>query len=212
MLPFCVPLSRPMCTLHRPQSPLVIRPIIINLAWHKQRTLQNSIFLAGTTHFTCTNASLHVPQVASVPQASDSSWCSHITTYTTTSHSGASYRPLTTSSRPSTARPATPRAAHHGSHPRPASAQDHTGRLAAGDTSPHSPVSSVAAAAAVLRIDTGHLHVTQLVQSKGQQQSGFRSVSPISGGSTGATLSPAQTPCSVLSRPTTAGQHSLLLA
>ncbi|KAL0041510.1 hypothetical protein WJX79_005750 [Trebouxia sp. C0005] len=146
-------------------------------------------------------------QVASVPQASDSSWCSHITTYTTTSHSGASYRPLTTSSRPSTARPATPRAAHHGSHPRPASAQDHTGRLAAGDTSPHSPVSSVAAAAAVLRIDTGHLHVTQLVQSKGQQQSGFRSVSPISGGSTGATLSPAQTPCSVLSRPTTAGQR-----
>ena len=77
-------------------------------------------FLAGYTHFTCTNASLHLPQVASVPQASDSSWCSHVTTYTTTTHSGVTYRPLTTP-RPSTAHPATPRAAHHGSHPRPAS-------------------------------------------------------------------------------------------
>ncbi|KAL0050091.1 hypothetical protein WJX82_004313 [Trebouxia sp. C0006] len=148
-------------------------------------------------------------QVASVPQASDSSWCSQIPTYTTTTHSGASYRPLTTSSRPSTAHLATPRAAHHGSHPRPASARDHTGRLATGHASAHSPGSSVAAAAAaaVLRMDGGHLHVTQLVQSKGQQQSGFRSVSPISGGSTGATPSPAQTPCSVLSRPSTAGQR-----
>ena len=168
--------------------------------------------LAGFTPFRCTNASLHLPQVASVPQASDSSWCSHITTYTTTTHSGASYRPLTSSSRPSTAQPATPRAAHHGSHPRPASARDHTGRLAAGHASPHSPGSSVSAAAALLRMDGGHIHVMQLVQSKGQQQSGFRSVSPISGGSTGATPSPAQTPCSVLSRPSTAGQHSLLLA
>ncbi|KAL0042270.1 hypothetical protein WJX77_008145 [Trebouxia sp. C0004] len=146
-------------------------------------------------------------QVASVPQASDSSWCSHITTYTTTTHSGATYRPLTTSSRPSTAHPATPRAAHHGSRPRPASAQDHTSRLAAGHVPAHSPGSSVSAAAAVLRMDSGHIHVTQLVHSKGQQQSGFRCVSPISGGSTGATPSPAQTPCSVLSRPSTAGQR-----
>jgi len=153
-----------------------------------------------------------VPQVASVPQASDSSWCSNIATYTTTTHSGASYRPTTTSSRPSTAHPATPRAAHHASHPRPASARDHTGRFAAVHATAHSPGSSVTAAAAVLRMDSGHLHVTQLIQSKGQQQSGFRSVSPVSGGSTGATPSPAQTPCSVLSRPSTAGQHSLLLA
>lgn len=169
-------------------------------------------FSGGFTHFRCTNASLHVQQVVSVPQPSDSSWSSHITTYTSTTLSGVSYRPLTSSSRPSTAHPATPRAAHQGSHPRPASARDHTGRLTAGHASAHSPGSPVSAAAAVVRMDNGHLHVTQLVQSKGQQQSGYRSVSPVSGGSTGATPSPAQTPCSVLSRPSTAGQHRLLFA
>ena len=152
-----------------------------------------------------------------VLQSADAMWHANshtaAVTYASTTHSGISYRPSTASNRPSTAsnRPST--ASHRPStaHPscftpvpssrqaRPASARESSGR------------GSAAALAGGLRDKTSMLgssvvahpdmQITKLLHSKG-----YRSVSPMSDGSTGATPSPAQTPCSVLSRPTTAGR------
>ena len=115
--------------------------------------------------------------------------------YTSTTHGTVSYRPVVSSSRPSTAQPSSPRAVFNSPRPRPASAQQPTNSRMSASSAPVSkdrPHVQPAAHAA--------LQVNSLVHSRGH-----RSVSPISGGSTGATPSPAQTPCSVLSRPSTAG-------
>lgn len=148
-------------------------------------------------------------QVASMSQTSGDSWTAQVVTYTSTSHSGVSYRPSTSCSRPSTAHPATPQAANHTPRRRPTSACDRTAKPASGHTLPQRPMSSLSAAVAVSGLDTGHLHITQLVHSKAQQQLGQRPVSPFSGGSSCVTPSPAHTPSSVLSRPGTAGKGGL---
>lgn len=121
-------------------------------------------------------------------------------TYTSTTHSGVSYRPLTASSRPFTADPLSPRAKPNSRQARPASAQESSSRRSvaslAGGLQGKATMSSD-----VLQSDTTHLQITRLMDSRGR-----RSVSPMSEGSSGATPSPVQTPCSVLSRPNTAGR------
>ena len=141
-----------------------------------------------------------------VTQPADGRWqpeanrCTASVTYSSTTHSGVSYRPST---RPSTAHPSSPRAVPDSRQARPASARESRGRhsfasLAAGV---RDKASVLAGVTVVAQTDNTHLQITKLLQSKG-----YRSVSPVSEGSTGATPSPAQTPCSVLSRPTTAGR------
>ena len=145
-------------------------------------------------------------QVAGMPQTSGDSWSAQTVTYTSTSHSGVSYRPSSSCSRPSTAHPVTPQATNHTPRRRPTSAHVQTAKPVCGHTLPQRPMSSLSAAIAVSGLDTAHLDITQLVHSKAQQQLGQRPVSPFSGGSTCVTPSPAHTPSSVLSRPGTAGK------
>lgn len=154
-----------------------------------------------------------VCNVLQVLQSADAMWQANslaaAVTYTSTTHSGVSYRPSTASNRPSTAsnRPST---AHPSSltllpnskQARPASAQESSGRgsvaaLAGGLRDK----TSMLGTSVVVRPDNTHMQITKLLHS-----TGYRSVSPMSEGSTGATPSPAQTPCSVLSRPSTAGR------
>lgn len=125
-------------------------------------------------------------------------------THTSTTLAGVSYRPQTSSPspRPSTARPATPRATHHTPKSRPATAHAKASKSSSVAVTVKSS-GLLAAAAAVSGADSAQLSIAHF--SHVQHQSGRRSVSPISGGSTGVTPSPAQTPCSVLSRPNTAG-------
>ena len=131
--------------------------------------------------------------------------CTATVTYTSTTHSGVSYRPSTASTRPSTAHPSSPRAVPNSRQARPASARESSchrsvASLAVGlkDKAPVLPVTPV-----VVQSDNTHLQITKLIHSKG-----YRSVSPMSEGSTGATPSPAQTPCSLLSRLNTAGRQN----
>ena len=141
-----------------------------------------------------------------VMQPTDGRWqpeansCTATVTYTSTTHSGVSYRPSTASTRPSTAHPSSPRAVPNSRQARPASARESSGRhsLAVGLKDKASMLPGIPV---VVHSDKTHLQITKLVHSKG-----YRSVSPMSEGSTGATPSPAQTPCSVLSRPNTAGR------
>lgn len=169
-----------------------------------------------------------VCNVLQVLQSADGMWQANsgtaAVTYTSTIHSGVSYRPSTASIRPSTAsnrsstasnRPSTasnrPSTAYPSSltaapgsqQARPASAQESSGRrsVAALAGGSRGKTSMLLGTSVVLPADNTHLQITKMLQSKG-----FRSVSPLSEGSTGATPSPAQTPCSVLSRPTTAGR------
>lgn len=139
-----------------------------------------------------------------VLQAADGSWQPNTfttaVTYTSTTHTGFSYRPLSASSRPSTAQALSPKAVHNSSRARPASARE--------SSTPRSAVSIPVASKEKLPVspvgvqpDDIRPQITRLVHSKDH-----RSVSPLSEGSTGATPSPAQTPCSVLSRPSTAGR------
>ena len=144
-----------------------------------------------------------------VVQPADGRWqpeansCTASAFYSSTIHTGVSYRPFTASTRPSTAHPSSPRAVPNTLQARPASAQESSGRrsvasLAVGlkdkaTVLPSTPV--------VVQSDNTHPQITQLVHS-----TGYGCVSPMSEGSTRATPSPAQTPCSVLSRPNTAGR------
>lgn len=149
--------------------------------------------------------------------------CTAAVTYTSTTHSGVSYRPSTASIRPSTAsnrpstasnRPSTasnrPTTAHASSltpgpstqQARPASARESSGhRSVATLAGGLRDKTSMLGTSVVLPPDSTHLQITKLLHSKG-----YRSVSPLSEGSTGATPSPAQSPCSVLSCPNTAGR------
>ena len=146
-----------------------------------------------------------------VMQPVDGAWqpeansCTATVTHSSTIHSGVSYRPSTACARPSTAHPSSPRAMPKGQPARPASARESSGRrsvasLAVGlkDKAP-----MLLGTPVVVQSDNTHLQITKLVHSKG-----YRSVSPVSEQSTGATPSPAQTPCSVLSRPNTAGRQN----
>lgn len=120
-------------------------------------------------------------------------------TYTSTTHSGVSYRPGTASSRPFTAHPHSPRAVPNSRQARPASARESSSRRSVASLA-GGLKGKATMAPDVLQSDTTHLQITKLLYSRGR-----RSVSPMSDGSSGATPSPAQTPCSVLSRPNTAG-------
>ena len=142
-------------------------------------------------------------------QPADDRWqpnsCTTAVTCTNTTHSGVSYRPLTASSRPFTAHPHSPRAVPNSRQPRPASARESSSRRCVSSLA-GSLQGKATMACDGLQSDTAHLQITKLFQNRGR-----RSVSPMSDGSSGATPSPAQTPCSVLSRPNTAGRLSLHL-
>lgn len=129
--------------------------------------------------------------------------------YTSTAHPCVSYRPQTASPRPQTAHPVTAGTPHSRSKARPATA--HTKSIKSNTTSAltvnsASLLSAAAAASAQSNVQLSVTHVSQI-----QQRLGRRSISPMSDSSTGFTPSPAQTPISVLSRPSTAGEYMLSL-